>query len=89
MIYQETKNKNESGEYTYTVEDVFGIIKLFSSERLDAQTLDSLVVHILKITIPQGTIDITYGKQEQQLTVRYQYDAVDEWSKDRDNESTI
>ena len=90
MIYQESKNRNENDEYTYTVEDVFGIIKLYAKEKLDADALDSLVVHILKIETPQGEINITYGKQsKQQLTVKYTYEATNKWGENDDPQSVV
>jgi len=89
MIFQEYKTKNADGEIHYLCEDVFGIIELYAKEKLDAETLDQLVVHILQLTTPQGDINITYGKSNKQLAVRYTFKGANKWGEDSNIESTV
>ena len=53
MVFQEKKNPNS---YTYTVEDLFGIITIESTKQLEGQILDSSVLAVLKAGASQGTV---------------------------------
>lgn len=87
MIYQESKQKNDLGELVYTVEDIFGIIKIQSTEKLDVKTLDILVEHIIKLSQPKGEIEILYG--EKKHTVRFTYEAIEQWGESDEAQSTL
>lgn len=88
MIFTESKKENEDGEIVYTVQDIFGIITIYSKEeRLDVKTLDTLVDHIIKLSQPKGDIEINYG--DKQHTLRFTYEAVEQWGESDDTGENV
>lgn len=57
MIFRE--KKTDAGAFSYSVEDVFGVIEIDSPDRLGAKELDMITVGILQAQADQGTIEGT------------------------------
>jgi len=74
MVFLErTKNKGFSESYEYSCADVFGELKIKSSYRLDAETLDLIVMKALKDT-PVGEMK----------GVKWQLKKMNEWEEIKD-----
>lgn len=77
MIFQE--RKKEAG-YTYDVEDVFGTIHIESTTKLDGDTLDEMVMVLLKQNLPAQTV--TGEVKHKSGTVAYTYVKRPLWEDD-------
>lgn len=79
MIFQE--RKKEAG-YTYDVEDVFGTIHIESTTKLDGDTLDEMVMVLLKQNLPAQTV--TGEVKHKSGTVAYTYVKRPLWEEDEE-----
>jgi hypothetical protein len=77
MIFQE--RKTEAG-WAYKVEDVFGVIDIESSEQLDGDTLDAMVVLLQGQNISAQTVEGTV--QHAGGVVTYKFVKAPQWSDD-------
>lgn len=79
MIFQERTTKTG---YTYDVEDVFGTIHIESTSKLDGDTLDDMVVVLLKQNLPAQTV--TGEVKHKHGTVTYTYVKRPQWEEDEE-----
>jgi hypothetical protein len=73
MIFLEKKTQDG---YEYKVEDLFGIIDLYSEVQLPANTLDACVLSLLNHSGTEGEIKAKEGM------VKFKFTRNNEWSED-------
>lgn len=83
MIFQEKKTNTG---YNYHLEDVFGVVDIDTSSKLNAGVLDDVVVFLMRQNISAKVISGSVETPEHGV-VAYRFEKADQWSDDDEEES--